>query len=295
MAPTACARCGGLIPIGARFCPFCGAPAGGPAATGPTSVPSAPGHYAVSGPLPTQGFTAPPVPPNFYGWAAPPSPNAGTRRADWFALTQLLYAAALLLVIGAVSAFTLGFEGSLLAVRMTSAGDAVSFTPAFYVVVSVSAILGVVDVLLLRSAFRTLAPFDARFSTPATLALLYLIGFLLVLVALIPLLAGVSSLASCMIGPTNNTVSGNCSGIGLILVGGLVALVAGIVALIGFIGILIGIWRFGTRYQSGLFKAGAILLLIPFLSVLGAIFILAEAYSTRSRLGVGGSGGPRPY
>ncbi len=53
--------------------------------------------------------------------------------------------------------------------------------------------------------------------------------------------------------------------------------IAAIVLFAGYIGLLVGIWRLGSRYSEWMFKVGAIFLLIPFLNVAGAVFVLIAA------------------
>jgi hypothetical protein len=63
--------------------------------------------------------------------------------------------------------------------------------------------------------------------------------------------------------------------------------VVAIVLLIGAIGLLIGIWRLGTRYQEGLLKVAAILLILPVLNIVGFVLILVASRSLRNRIGSG--------
>ena len=102
---------------------------------------------------------------------------------------------------------------------------------------------------------------------------------------LYPLLTQLSSAVTCLNNASTNNTTAAASCItgtlaGLILIVG----IAAILALVGYIGLLIGLWRLGTRYDSGLFKAGAILAIFPLLNLVGAILILVAAHTARERL-----------
>jgi hypothetical protein len=299
MATAPCPRCGGLAPRGAGFCPFCGSPLSSPLAAPPPQMPATPGHYAYSGPPPPGYYGAgPPMsPPGYYGgvppgygmmpgFASPSSfPSPATRPLDQDSLTYLFWAAVIVLAAGAVSLALFASSSSLYSTDATVSGTALVFSALFFFVIVASSVLTFVEVFLLRAAFHRLEPVDPRFSTPSKLSLLLIIGLALVLVGLVPLLLGTQSLSNCVINSPNPSMAGNCSGFAEILVGALVVLVGGILALVGYIGCLIGIWRFGSRYSNDLFKVGAILLIIPFISLVGAILILIASHSARTRLG----------
>ncbi len=276
-------------PTGRHFLPVLRHLPGRPARrrAGPDSP--SPGQYVLSGPptAPPYGTVAPPPWPPGGGYAGPflPSPNPSTLAIDRGALTYLFWAAILWLCSGAVSLVLLSSTTYLRVVTVSVTGTSFVFEPFFYVIVVVSGAFTIVQVLLLRAAFRQLAPIDSRFSTSSKLALLLIIGFVLVLVGLIPLTIGAQGISGCITNSTNSTLSPNCPGLGDLVLGGLVVFVGGILTLIGYIGCLIGIWRFGSRYQTDLFKVGAILLIIPVLSVVGAILVLVGSHSARERLG----------
>jgi len=221
-----------------------------------------------------------------------PQPTPTTRDADREALTYLLWAAIIWLCSGAVTLVLLDGTAALYTVDTTSSGSTFVFHPLFYVVAVASGALSIVQVLLLRGSFHRLAPVDPRFSTPSTLALLLIAGFVIVLLGLVPLLQGAQSITGCIASSNNTTLPASCGGIGQALIGIVLVLVGGIIALIGYIGCLLGIWRFGSRYGNDLFKVGAILLIFPLLNVVGAILILVGASSVRARVEAMGTPGP---
>jgi Protein of unknown function (DUF973) len=220
----------------------------------------------------------------------PPIPTPATRAIDDSALTDTLWAAILWLVSAGVSLAALFVPGLLLGVTTTPTGSSLVIRWEFIVLVVVGGALSVVEVLLLRWAFHRLAPVDARFSTPATLSLVMLIGIPFTLAATIPLFLGVESFATCVNQTMNQGNVPACPGALTIIVGAIAVLIGAIILLVGLIGVLVGLWRLGTRYNNDLFHVGAILLIIPVLSVVGAILILVAAHSVREHLRRGPAG-----
>jgi hypothetical protein len=91
--------------------------------------------------------------------------------------------------------------------------------------------------------------------------------------------SGVPIPSSCLL---SNTFWGGVALLGL----------GGLLAFVGYIGVLLGIWRLGTRYADAMFKVGAILLIIPYINLIGAILILIGARTARRK--VEGAGGWTP-
>ncbi|HTS33973.1 MAG TPA: DUF973 family protein [Thermoplasmata archaeon] len=271
MAGPRCPKCGAFGAPGATFCAFCGAPlpagAGGPLSAG----------------APPSGFGPPP--PGAGGWYSAPGVTGGgpgaspaSRAAERTALTYVLWAAVVLLVGGVLSV--------LADLTTTATGTAVHFGTTFLAVSLATGACEFVAVALFYFALRNLAPQDSRFSTPSKLVLALLIAILIVLAALVPFLSAVNTLESCISSSgMNQTAEVSCISGGDLAAVLSVVVIAGIVALVGFIGLLLGIWRLGTRYQNSNFKVGAILLIIPFLNIVGAVLILVAARSAQAKLG----------
>jgi uncharacterized membrane protein len=280
MATRFCSHCGRPVAPGAGFCSSCGAPVAGGAA--PTAVPGT-AYPPPPGAQPYAPYPTYPVPGAGPGWNAP---TFGP--ADHAALSDVFLAAMIALIGIALSIAELFTSAASNLFNVTSVGSGSSVTvdlTALYV----AAALGVVGVVLFllgvwfyRRAFRTLAPQDARFSTPATLTLLLFIAVILLIGILAAFFAVFFQAAQCA--GSGNAITSACIDVGTVLglIAGLFVLL--IVALVGAIGLLIGIWRLGTRYNEGLFKAGAILLIFPVVSVVGIILILLAAHSVRSKI-----------
>ena len=267
MLPSYCSHCGGPVPAGAVFCPACGA----------TVTPTAAGGVATPLPAAPPPVGAWPVPYPPPGWGGSSSPNAGRERAGDLKALRAVRLASVLGLVGGIAglvAASLLSSTSVLAVTTTSGGTSVSAQlPAMLgVIFGIAAAFGLVQLILYRTGFHTLSEVSAEFSTPSTLALLALLGGLflvagagLFLVAFYQAIqcagAGNPLTAACLV---NGTF---WSAVALIALGG-------ILALVGYIGILVGIWRLGSRFHNALFKVGAILLIIPYLSVVGQILLL---------------------
>ena len=216
-----------------------------------------------------------------------PIPSPATRESDVHALGYILWAAIIGLVGAAVSLVDLfGSSGfAAIGVVTTPGGSTVSLNSGglyfLGVVVASGLILSVLELYFCREAFRTLAPVDHRFGTPSTLALLAIIGVILIALLGVGLFVSLFQAVSCADG---NPITRACINLGAVL--GLIAglLIVAIVAFIGYVGVLIGIWRLGTRYNDGLFKAGAILLIFPVLNLVALILIAVAARSHRDEL-----------
>ncbi len=263
------------------FCPACGASTSlFPAQAG---VPLAPPGYASYGGVPAPTFAQP------YQSRAVPSPS--DREADRRALSSVNIAAILGIVsavIGLLSLFT-NQATSLLTSTSTSTGTtyAVDLTVLYYVVASaaIGFVLGVVELILYRRAFKTLDPLDSSFGTPATLVLLALISIFLLILTFAGLLGLLVQSVGCA-GSSGGNAAG-CVNVGAVL--GLlgIIIVLAILIFVGYIGLLIGIWRLGNRYDEGLFKAGAILLIFPVLDLVGLVLILVAVRSARHKVEAG--------
>lgn len=268
MSTAFCERCGAPRNPGAAFCGGCGAP------------------FAAA---------APPLPPGTY----PPgfqrlggdAPGSGT--ADDVRALRSVAWAALVALIGAVVSLVVLFTGGLSLSVGASSGGSTSSLPggsALWLelgVVVVADAFVLVEVGLFRSAFRTLAARDARFRTPASLALVLLIA----LVLLVPLYAWTIVLIASVLSCTGTATSIPASCISSALLGAaLLLIVVAIAALVGYVGLLVGIWRLGGRFADSRFKIGAVLLIFPLLNLVGAILILLAARARRSALGAPAGG-----
>ncbi|MGC2205118.1 MAG: DUF973 family protein [Thermoplasmata archaeon] len=284
MAARFCPYCGRPVVPGGAFCASCGGAVGGSA-----PLPGAPGAPPPASPWVTGPATVYPA-----GDAGSGVPTPATRPTDLRALENVSLGAILTLVgllVGFVVLFATPVTG-VVGLSNSSGTDSVVLSLnslyAFAAAAAVSIVFTVLELLFYFRAFRTLAPLDHRFSTPSTAVLVVLVALLVFVVVGIAAVYLLSEAVACA-GNAQPIVASCINASGLLAVLG-VAGVAGIAALIGYIGLLVGIWRLGTRYHEGLFKASAILLFIPLLNVVAVILILIAVRSTRARLSSGSSG-----
>lgn len=294
MATAPCGRCGGLAPVGAGFCPFCGGTLGSSLPAGPRFPTSSPGVYPAAAPGVRGGGGIPSPTPISYGYLSGPAPSAvatgfsvpseATRASDLEALSYVRWASVLILASSAVGLLVFLLPNSNFAPDdRASLSATFHFGAAFYALLLVSGALAVVNILLLRGAFHRLAPIDARFSTPSKLARVLLAGAALAAVGLIVVLATLQNLGNCTLTSTGG-FTGHCQGLVTLALGELILLPGAILVIIGYVGCLVGLWRVGERYQESSFKIGTLLLLIPLLSVAGAVLLFIAAHSTRAKL-----------
>ena len=284
MVTRFCAFCGKLLPGIGTFCPSCGA-----AIPGAAAAPGTPAAALPSGYPPPAGYA--PV----GGVPGAEVPTHATRSTDLRVLMWIEWAMILSLVSTAVS---VGVDLSagltrFIGVTTTPTGTTVTLPSPwiFVLLLGIGGVFGFVELVLFRVAFHGQAGVDRRFSTPATLALLALIGVIAVLVGAGLVIGGLYQAVQCA--GAGNPLTRACLPLGLFFGGIALLLIGAIVALVGFIGILIGIWRLGTRYDDVLYKVGAILLIIPFVNLVGAILILIGAHSSRRKI-EGSAGVPVP-
>ncbi len=282
MTGAFCSHCGRPIPAAAVFCPSCGASTTPSGAQAGVPLPPSPGY------LPYGGVTAPTF---AQPYPRPAGPSPADREADRRALSSVNLAAILGLVsaaIGLVSLFT-NQATSLVTSTTTSSGTTYSVDLAvLYTVAALAAIgfvLGIVELILYRRAFKLLDRMDSSFGTPATLVLLALISIFLLILTFAGLLGLLAQSLSCA--GSSGGSAGGCVNFGALL--GLlgIVIVLAILVFVGYIGLLIGIWRLGNRYDEGLFKAGAILLIFPVLDLVGLVLILVAVRSARHKVDAG--------
>ncbi|HEV2166151.1 MAG TPA: DUF973 family protein [Thermoplasmata archaeon] len=133
--------------------------------------------------------------------------------------------------------------------------------------------IGIVTYIFFYLGFRAIKRGDPEFGAPTTLMLIGLIGYLMIAIGVVVL---VGTIASAISSATAGTVSPGSAAVDLGALLGAVALagIGAILALIGVIGLVLGNWRSGTRYGESTLKIGAILTILPFVSIVGYILLL---------------------
>ncbi len=274
-----CSFCGRPVPPVASYCPSCGAAVGIASATSSPLGPTPPAF--------------PPTGPLSPSWATGPSPFP--RDADRRALGQVRLAALLALLGGALGAgeLVLNTLNPFVSSSKTSSGSTIlAFqSPGVWAgILVVAIVLVVAELVLYLGAFRTLRALDPRFSSPATFTVVAIIGIVLVFLGTALLLAEIISFVQC-VGTGGGPPPSSCVASSGLLGGLAVVVIGAIVALVGYLGLLVGIWRLGTRFAGTgestetFFRAGAILLIIPYLSLVGAVLILVAAHWALEKAG----------
>jgi Protein of unknown function (DUF973)/zinc-ribbon domain len=252
-----CTNCGAQLTDNSLYCPKCGKLL----------------FYNPQAPT-GQATTAPPPPQ----WPAPlqtgfdPQEREAVGRIKWYAIISL---ASVVISFGMIP-----FEPSFsVPPNPTSAQVAALINSAFqFLAISllVGEALAVATYFMLWSGFRKLSRVSYDFSTPSKLTFLLLIAgpiILIALFALVEYLLGVvepllAQAGSAPVSPPPSLVSDLLSLFAIIIV-------LAIVALVGLIGgVILGLWRTGSRYSKDMIKAAAILVIFPYVDIVGYILVL---------------------
>jgi hypothetical protein len=144
----------------------------------------------------------------------------------------------------------------------------------------------IVGLVFLTMALRDLAKVDPpRFSLPSTLVLVLMAGAVIASAGAAPLFYSIPNVISQA--PVSGTTPSAAfiSAFGRLIIYIAVIALGGVLALIGGVGgMILGVWRMGTRYDETMLKIGAIMVIVPFLSILAPILMLMGASSARGRL-----------
>jgi hypothetical protein len=219
--------------------------------------------------------------PNYMGQVAPAAATgdelSGVGRIKWGALLGIL---GLVLAIGGVLIVLLDVG---LAVTNTTDAGYVSLLKTILlavILVVVGVLLALFSFILYTAGFAALRKADRRFSTPMVLCVIGLIGLALIVGFVAFYAGGINSAIGCP--SSNSTCQNNATSLGHGVV--VLAYVGGLLGFIGLIGLILGLWRFGSRYSSSIAKVGAILYIIPFLSIIAPILVFIGAIQVQSKL-----------
>jgi hypothetical protein len=193
-------------------------------------------------------------------------------------------------VIGIVylrDAFVIGSSGNTVTIST-------NVVPYLWVAAGIDAVSFAILIgsfLFYRKSFVGLAPHASAFSTPATFAIIAMVGAAILIPGAVVEAGYSANLIQCL-NQTGNTAS-SCLAAHPLL--GSLALigVAGLLFFIGLIGVLVGVWRVGVRYQRDLPKAGAVLSIFPYVNWIGMLLNYVGAREILTRLRGGGGPGLR--
>jgi hypothetical protein len=132
-------------------------------------------------------------------------------------------------------------------------------------------IVALVSVVLHIVAFNALRKLRPGFAAPMALTIVGLLGLLLVVVGIAWLLQDFLQASTACSAPG---ATSSCFDISQ-TVGAVFSIFGGLLlAFIGWIGMILGVYRIGKTYGSTLTKVGAILYIIPFVSLIAPILVL---------------------
>jgi Protein of unknown function (DUF973) len=219
-----------------------------------------------------------------YGAPGMPSPTSnaddltGTQRIKMGGLLGLL---GLLLAIGGTLYLIVDVGFALGTISSGSAASVIQALEIGIALIVVGVILGLLSFVLYTMGFSSLRRNDRAFSAPFILCIIGLIGLLSILAFFAVFLDAAVMAVACGSTPTGTCVSNADSG-----VAGLFAIAAlgGLLGFIGLIGAILGLWRFGSKWNSSMAKIGAILYIIPIASIIAPLLVFLGARDVEKRL-----------
>jgi hypothetical protein len=210
-------------------------------------------------------------------------------RVTWYAVlnlaASLFDAVATVAILSTFLAAGLGFFPGLAIARSGPTPQQLQgMTIAFQymtTLIPVTLLLLLASLVLLWTGFRGLSRTGAHeFSLPSKFTLVSVVavllltpGTLLVFSSVVPLMASIGQ------------SGGVGSGLGSVLAGAGLSVIGALLSVIGIIGgQILGLWRVGGRYGQTTLKAGAILTIIPLLSVVAPILVIIGVSAAKARV-----------
>ena len=177
--------------------------------------------------------------------------------------------ASLVSIIGIILSLAgLGTVEKLLLSGMTSRSPA-SAVSLIFLVGLIGGLIGLISIVLYRSAFGMLRNVDVRrFDTPNNFTTVFIVGFVLFIIAMLFLLGGIDA-----------------KSISLTVGSLIIIIISALLLILGDVGVIIlGLWRVGDRYDITAIGIGAIFYIIPYFDVLAPILVFIGAHSTQHKL-----------
>lgn len=150
-----------------------------------------------------------------------------------------------------------------------------------YTLLPFAVVLILPSLVLLWTGLRGLARGGAsEFATPSKLTLVNVVGVVLLIPGMLVFYSSIVTIMQSLV-PSGARAGGELgplfAGLGLLLVGGLLE----VVGMIG--GVILGLWRLGGRYGQHIVKVGAILNIVPLVSVVAPILVFVGVGRARAR------------
>lgn len=198
--------------------------------------------------------------------------SAPNTKEDWDAL-HFIEIGSIAIIIGVILGLFLRLllPISLVSTRFNLSEGALRFTGFFSILTLIPALAFIcyANVNYRRSFSIYNKNERGAFSTPLTLTSLLYVGVGLVVFAIFLLIFMNQS-----INPQN-----------AIIVIALIPLILGVILIIiGYIGIFLGLWKIGMKFNDLLMQVGAILFIIPYITVIGAILVYVSVKTKRNNI-----------
>jgi hypothetical protein len=177
--------------------------------------------------------------------------------------------ASLVSIIGIILSLAgLGTVEKLLLSGITSRSPA-SAVSLIFLVGLIGGLIGLISIVQYRSAFGMLRNVDVRrFDTPNNFTTVFIVGFVLFIIAMLFLLGGIDA-----------------KSISLTVGSLIIIIISALLLILGDVGVIIlGLWRVGDRYDITAIGIGAIFYIIPYFDVLAPILVFIGAHSTQHKL-----------
>jgi hypothetical protein len=230
--------------------------------------------------------------PQLYGMPPPPTePRVdtrpfelrGVRMARWASLASLI-GLIVLIVLPLVIIITLGAHLPFLGSVFGTAALTLVAVEEIIGALAAGAALTLISMILYVVAFWSMTKVQKGFGGPMGLTIVGILGMLLITVGVVLILVTILQAVGCVA----SGAAASCVSLSQ-LEGGVLAVFGGaLLALIGWIGLLIGVYRIGSRYRSTLTRVGAILYILPFVSILGPILVFIGIHGILKSLEPGG-------
>ncbi len=221
--------------------------------------------------------------------AAPTSAASETTANERAGLTWIAVGAGIALIAAILEVtvqYIPGFTSLLSSLGTSLTNTSVGLTDLVILAVLVGVGTGaaIAEMAVFRAGFVRLATVDnSAFRTPSRFSYVAITGLAWFLAGVEWLLIMLYQAVNCANGASS--IPSSCLGSLTVLIAVAFTFIGVIMALVGYIvGILLGLWRIGARYQKTATKVGTILLIFPYLNIVGAILILIQVTGARQSL-----------
>lgn len=230
-----------------------------------------------------------PTGPVMYQSPTPPDPAAeqqtwamevrGVRTAEIAAICSLL-GLALILIAPLLVLLVLGLHIPFVGVSFGTAAFTIQALEEIVALIVAGAALLLISVIIYVVSFNTFRKVTTGFGAPLALGIIGVLGIFLIFLGGTLILVSILQAVGC----AANGDATSCVSLSTIAAG-VYSLLGGLfLAFLGWIGMLIGIYRIGSRYHSTVTRIGAILYIIPIVSIVAPILVFVGIHGIRKQL-----------